>query len=168
MFKPKANQLERKPRSKGHLVAVRVTAENPDAGFNSSDSLQELKFRSSTNVCGYFSIFYTSSQTLSFAMFFLTVKIATKDLFNRTGGRPIAAQESKSPETDQIFGGPSLTLRLRLTISAQRDCPTLTEHATGHEDLHAIDSLGGRHCSIRQTTWYRSGSRRNRWNPQPR
>ena len=36
----------------------------------------------------------------------------------------------------------------------------------GH--VYAIDSLGGRRRSIRQTTWYRSGSRRHRCNPQPR
>jgi len=38
-------------------VAVRITAENPDAGFKpSSGLLQELNFRSSTNVWGYFSV----------------------------------------------------------------------------------------------------------------
>ena len=57
MVKPESNQLQRKPRPKGHVVAVRITAENPDAGFKpSSGSLQELNFRSSTNVCGYFSV----------------------------------------------------------------------------------------------------------------
>ncbi|KIK60436.1 hypothetical protein GYMLUDRAFT_43751 [Collybiopsis luxurians FD-317 M1] len=57
MVKPDANQLQRKPRPKGHVVAVRITAENPDAGFKpSSGSLQELNFRSSTNVWGYFSV----------------------------------------------------------------------------------------------------------------
>ncbi|KAJ3881247.1 acetyl CoA carboxylase [Lentinula edodes] len=57
MIKPDANQLQRKPRPKGHVVAVRITAENPDAGFKpSSGSLQELNFRSSTNVWGYFSV----------------------------------------------------------------------------------------------------------------
>jgi biotin carboxylase len=36
---------------KGHVVAVRITAENPDAGFKpSSGFLQELNFRSSMNV----------------------------------------------------------------------------------------------------------------------
>ncbi|KAJ7672696.1 acetyl-CoA carboxylase [Mycena rosella] len=48
---------QRKPRPKGHVVAVRITAENPDAGFKpSSGSIQELNFRSSTNVWGYFSV----------------------------------------------------------------------------------------------------------------
>ncbi|KAK0238625.1 acetyl CoA carboxylase [Armillaria nabsnona] len=57
MIKPDANQLQRRPRPKGHVVAVRITAENPDAGFKpSSGSLQELNFRSSTNVWGYFSV----------------------------------------------------------------------------------------------------------------
>ena len=57
MVKPDAEQLQRKPRPKGHVVAVRITAENPDAGFKpSSGSLQELNFRSNTNVWGYFSV----------------------------------------------------------------------------------------------------------------
>ncbi|PLW26165.1 hypothetical protein PCASD_21870 [Puccinia coronata f. sp. avenae] len=46
-----------KPMPKGHVVAVRITAENPEAGFKpSSGTLQELNFRSSTNVWGYFSV----------------------------------------------------------------------------------------------------------------
>ncbi|KAH9992745.1 acetyl CoA carboxylase [Russula compacta] len=57
MVKPESSQLQRKPRPKGHVVAVRITAENPDAGFKpSSGALQELNFRSSTNVWGYFSV----------------------------------------------------------------------------------------------------------------
>ncbi|PFH51931.1 hypothetical protein AMATHDRAFT_141248 [Amanita thiersii Skay4041] len=57
MTRPDSNQLQRRPRPKGHVVAVRITAENPDAGFKpSSGSLQELNFRSSTNVWGYFSV----------------------------------------------------------------------------------------------------------------
>ncbi|PPR03190.1 hypothetical protein CVT26_008038 [Gymnopilus dilepis] len=57
MTNPDSNRLQRKPRPKGHVVAVRITAENPDAGFKpSSGSLQELNFRSSTNVWGYFSV----------------------------------------------------------------------------------------------------------------
>ncbi|KAF9005958.1 acetyl CoA carboxylase [Cyathus striatus] len=57
MINPDSAQLQRKPRPKGHVVAVRITAENPDAGFKpSSGSLQELNFRSSTNVWGYFSV----------------------------------------------------------------------------------------------------------------
>lgn len=57
MIKPESNQLQRRPTPKGHVVAVRITAENPDAGFKpSSGSLQELNFRSNTNVWGYFSV----------------------------------------------------------------------------------------------------------------
>ncbi|KAI0684026.1 acetyl-CoA carboxylase [Cytidiella melzeri] len=57
MINPDASTQQRKPRPKGHVVAVRITAENPDAGFKpSSGSLQELNFRSSTNVWGYFSV----------------------------------------------------------------------------------------------------------------
>ncbi|KAF7294479.1 hypothetical protein MKEN_01440400 [Mycena kentingensis (nom. inval.)] len=57
LVNPDYNQVQRKPRPKGHVVAVRITAENPDAGFKpSSGSIQELNFRSSTNVWGYFSV----------------------------------------------------------------------------------------------------------------
>ncbi|KIY63781.1 hypothetical protein CYLTODRAFT_493632 [Cylindrobasidium torrendii FP15055 ss-10] len=57
LVRPDATALQRKPRPKGHVVAVRITAENPDAGFKpSSGSLTELNFRSSTNVWGYFSV----------------------------------------------------------------------------------------------------------------
>ena len=39
-----------------HCIAVRVTAENPDAGFQpTSGKIEELKFRSSVDVWGYFS-----------------------------------------------------------------------------------------------------------------
>ena len=54
---PASVGVQRKPRPQGHVVAVRITAENPDAGFKpSSGTLQELNFRSSTNVWGYFSV----------------------------------------------------------------------------------------------------------------
>jgi acetyl-CoA carboxylase/biotin carboxylase 1 len=57
MVNPDSTSLQRKPIPKGHVVAVRITAENPDAGFKpSSGALQELNFRSSTNVWGYFSV----------------------------------------------------------------------------------------------------------------
>ncbi|KAI5120256.1 hypothetical protein M0805_004592 [Coniferiporia weirii] len=57
MVDPQADSAQRRPRPKGHVVAVRITAENPDAGFKpSSGSLQELNFRSNTNVWGYFSV----------------------------------------------------------------------------------------------------------------
>ncbi|CAG8448007.1 11827_t:CDS:2 [Ambispora gerdemannii] len=50
-------QTQRKPAPKGHVIAVRITAENPDAGFKpSSGMMHELNFRSSTNVWGYFSV----------------------------------------------------------------------------------------------------------------
>ncbi|MBW0484104.1 hypothetical protein O181_023819 [Austropuccinia psidii MF-1] len=54
---PHSSDIQRKPMPKGHVVAVRITAENPDQGFKpSSGTLQELNFRSSTNVWGYFSV----------------------------------------------------------------------------------------------------------------
>lgn len=49
--------LQQQPKPKGHVIAVRITAENPEAGFKpSSGSMQELNFRSSNNVWGYFSV----------------------------------------------------------------------------------------------------------------
>ncbi|KAJ2234840.1 acetyl-coenzyme-A carboxylase [Coemansia sp. RSA 485] len=54
---PQAKEVQRKPRAKGHVIAVRITAENPEAGFKpSSGMMQSLNFRSSTNVWGYFSV----------------------------------------------------------------------------------------------------------------
>ncbi|KAH9821615.1 acetyl-CoA carboxylase [Melampsora americana] len=54
---PHSSETQRKPMPKGHVVAVRITAENPDQGFKpSSGTLQELNFRSNTNVWGYFSV----------------------------------------------------------------------------------------------------------------
>ncbi|ORX57605.1 acetyl-CoA carboxylase [Hesseltinella vesiculosa] len=54
---PTALQSQRRPMPKGHVIAVRITAENPDAGFKPSGGvMQELNFRSSTNVWGYFSV----------------------------------------------------------------------------------------------------------------
>lgn len=54
---PTALESIRRPVPKGHVIAVRITAENPDAGFKpSSGTMQELNFRSSTNVWGYFSV----------------------------------------------------------------------------------------------------------------
>ncbi|KAI0222350.1 acetyl-coenzyme-A carboxylase [Massospora cicadina] len=54
---PKALQVQRKPMPQGHVIAVRITAENPDAGFKPSGGvMQELNFRSNTNVWGYFSV----------------------------------------------------------------------------------------------------------------
>ncbi|XP_041352027.1 acetyl-CoA carboxylase-like isoform X1 [Gigantopelta aegis] len=46
-----------KPRPRGHVIAARITSENPDEGFKpSSGTVQELNFRSSKNVWGYFSV----------------------------------------------------------------------------------------------------------------
>ncbi|KAI9474788.1 acetyl-CoA carboxylase [Coemansia mojavensis] len=54
---PQSSEVQRKPRPKGHVIAVRITAENPEAGFKpSSGMMQSLNFRSSTNVWGYFSV----------------------------------------------------------------------------------------------------------------
>ncbi|KAJ1994228.1 acetyl-coenzyme-A carboxylase [Coemansia spiralis] len=54
---PQSNDVQRKPQPKGHVIAVRITAENPEAGFKpSSGMMQSLNFRSSTNVWGYFSV----------------------------------------------------------------------------------------------------------------
>ena len=42
---------------KGHVIACRITAENPDAGFQpTSGAIRELNFRSTANVWGYFSV----------------------------------------------------------------------------------------------------------------
>lgn len=52
--------LRRPPR--GHVIATRITAENADEGFTpSKGSIQELNFRSSKNVWGYFSVSANSS-----------------------------------------------------------------------------------------------------------
>ena len=41
----------------GHVIAARITSENPEEGFKpSSGTVQELNFRSSKNVWGYFSV----------------------------------------------------------------------------------------------------------------
>ncbi|XP_031639002.1 acetyl-CoA carboxylase isoform X2 [Contarinia nasturtii] len=46
-----------KPRPWGHVIAARITSENPDEGFKpSSGTVQELNFRSSKDVWGYFSV----------------------------------------------------------------------------------------------------------------
>mmetsp|Transcript_17848 Transcript_17848/g.40959 ORF Transcript_17848/g.40959 Transcript_17848/m.40959 type:complete len:2358 (-) Transcript_17848:336-7409(-) len=47
---------ERRPPN-GHCIAVRITAENAEAGFKpTSGGIQELNFRSTPNVWGYFSM----------------------------------------------------------------------------------------------------------------
>uniref|UniRef100_T1GP39 Uncharacterized protein n=1 Tax=Megaselia scalaris TaxID=36166 RepID=T1GP39_MEGSC len=46
-----------KPTPLGHVIAARITSENPDEGFKpSSGTVQELNFRSSKHVWGYFSV----------------------------------------------------------------------------------------------------------------
>lgn len=46
-----------RPVPKGHVIAARITSENPDEGFKpSSGSVSELTFRSNRNVWGYFSL----------------------------------------------------------------------------------------------------------------
>ncbi|XP_078277863.1 acetyl-CoA carboxylase 2 isoform X2 [Rhinoraja longicauda] len=45
------------PRPRGHVIAARITSENPDEGFKpSSGTVQELNFRSNRNIWGYFSV----------------------------------------------------------------------------------------------------------------
>ncbi|CAL8149119.1 unnamed protein product [Orchesella dallaii] len=49
--------LPYKPKPWGHVIAARITSENPDEGFKpSSGTVQELNFRSSKNVWSYFSV----------------------------------------------------------------------------------------------------------------
>ncbi|KMQ93420.1 acetyl- carboxylase [Lasius niger] len=51
------DQPRHKPHPWGHVIAARITSENPDEGFKpSSGTVQELNFRSSKNVWGYFSV----------------------------------------------------------------------------------------------------------------
>ncbi|CAN7995548.1 unnamed protein product [Ixodes hexagonus] len=46
-----------RPRPLGHVIAARITSENPDEGFKpSAGTVQELNFRSNKNVWGYFSV----------------------------------------------------------------------------------------------------------------
>ncbi|XP_078451558.1 acetyl-CoA carboxylase-like isoform X2 [Lampetra planeri] len=45
------------PSPRGHVIAARITCENPEEGFKpSAGTVQELNFRSSKNVWGYFSV----------------------------------------------------------------------------------------------------------------
>lgn len=45
------------PKPRGHVIATRITSENPDEGFKpSSGTVTELTFRSMKNVWGYFSV----------------------------------------------------------------------------------------------------------------
>lgn len=50
-------QIQRLPTARGHVIAARITAENPDAGFKpNSGKILELNFKSNSNVWGYFSV----------------------------------------------------------------------------------------------------------------
>ncbi len=49
--------MEQRIPPEGHCIAVRITAENPDAGFQpTSGTIEELNFRSTPDVWGYFSV----------------------------------------------------------------------------------------------------------------
>ena len=53
----KHNPEQKEPAPHGHVIACRITAENPDTGFKPGvGSLSELNFRSSTSTWGYFSV----------------------------------------------------------------------------------------------------------------
>jgi acetyl-CoA carboxylase/biotin carboxylase 1 len=58
---------ERQAPPKGHVIAARITAEDPNAGFQpTSGSIKELNFRSTPDVWGYFSV-DSSGQVHEFA-----------------------------------------------------------------------------------------------------
>ena len=49
--------LSRQPQPRGHVISARITSENPDEGFKpTSGTVQDLNFKSSKNVWGYFSV----------------------------------------------------------------------------------------------------------------
>uniref|UniRef100_H2YM68 Uncharacterized protein n=1 Tax=Ciona savignyi TaxID=51511 RepID=H2YM68_CIOSA len=50
------NRPQHKPEPHGHVIAARITSENPEGFKPSSGTVQELNFRSSKNVWGYFSV----------------------------------------------------------------------------------------------------------------
>jgi acetyl-CoA carboxylase/biotin carboxylase 1 len=50
-------KVQKIPSPRGHVIATRITAENPEAGFKpNSGTLMELNFKSSSDVWGYFSV----------------------------------------------------------------------------------------------------------------
>ena len=54
---PVLSAVQVPPRPHGHVIACRITAENPDTGFKPGiGTLTELNFRSSTKTWGYFSV----------------------------------------------------------------------------------------------------------------
>ncbi|KNC83894.1 hypothetical protein SARC_03882 [Sphaeroforma arctica JP610] len=51
------DDFSKRRKANGHVIAARITAENPDEGFKpTGGNITNLNFRSSTNVWGYFSI----------------------------------------------------------------------------------------------------------------
>merc|ERR1719264_1446967 len=51
------HQPKFEPRPSGHVIAARITSENPDEGFKpSAGTVHELNFKSNKNVWGYFSV----------------------------------------------------------------------------------------------------------------
>ena len=54
---PESHSIQRRPAARGHVIATRITAENPEAGFKpNSGRFLELNFKSNSNVWGYFSV----------------------------------------------------------------------------------------------------------------
>ena len=54
---PSSDMIQRRPRPTGHVIAARITAENPEEGFKpNSGKIVELNFKSNSNVWGYFSV----------------------------------------------------------------------------------------------------------------
>merc|ERR1719201_2454912 len=61
-MEPSSPGVLQKPEPLGNVIACRITAENPDEGFKpKGGSIQELNFRSSRDVWGYFSAAPASS-----------------------------------------------------------------------------------------------------------
>jgi len=51
------HQPKFEPKPSGHVIAARITSENPDEGFKpSAGTVHELNFKSNKNVWGYFSV----------------------------------------------------------------------------------------------------------------
>jgi acetyl-CoA carboxylase/biotin carboxylase 1 len=51
------HQPKIQPKPNGHVIAARITSENPDEGFKpSAGTVHELNFKSNKNVWGYFSV----------------------------------------------------------------------------------------------------------------
>ena len=51
------HQPKFEPKPLGHVIAARITSENPDEGFKpSAGTVHELNFKSNKNVWGYFSV----------------------------------------------------------------------------------------------------------------